>query len=445
MNLELLKEIQYVELSSSETVLINLTNGLADILDSRLVELMKENKFHLIEDEIVRQLLERKYIFETKLDYDEYISCLENKINHLENLELPNFLYIMTYECNLRCSYCYQKGYEIESEGESDLNSIDSFFYFLDEKLRDLSISKEQMRDVKLTLMGGEALMLKNKSKVAHFLNCSRSRGINVNIITNGYDVSSFSDILTQDVVESIQITIDGDEEIHDSRRFTMTGSGSFNRVIESVKLLVNKGVTTYLRINVDEKNIYNLGSLAKQISPYFCDHFVPYIFLMEHEGCMGMENILNDVDALKILHTLSEEEPTLKKIEIAYIGKELINSIFNDDVFLPVLRKCSSSKKQYIFDFNGEIYKCWWGIGNSNFIVGRNSIVDQKKDKQWQSRRTINIKTCSQCTYRFVCGGGCVGREAHKGGISTRKGECRNFKELFDYLVKQEVIINGI
>ena len=46
-----------------------------------------------------------------------------------------------------------------------------------------------------------------------------KERKHSVDIVTNGIDLDSFIEILTEDCLDHIQITLDGSKEIHDKRR----------------------------------------------------------------------------------------------------------------------------------------------------------------------------------------------------------------------------------
>ena len=61
--------------------------------------------------------------------------------------------------------------------------------------------------------------------------------------------------------------------------------------------------------------------------------------------------------------------------------------------------------------------------------------------DSLWKKRQTLNINQCRLCNYRYLCGGGCVGRNMHNNTISCQKGECHNFKEILEIAIKEEFL----
>ena len=90
-----------------------------------------------------------------------------------------------------------------------------------------------------------------------------------------------------------------------------------------------------------------------------------------------------------------------------------------------------------YIFDLYKNVFKCWWGIGNDVYKINKEN--EELVDSLWKKRQTLNINQCRLCNYRYLCGGGCVGRNMHNNTISCQKGECHNFKEILEIAIKEE------
>ena len=109
-----------------------------------------------------------------------------------------------------------------------------------------------------VTWFGGEPLLgfERIKSLTGKFLDMGI--GYSAGMITNGY-------LITKEIAKSfealriysVQITIDGMRERHDSRRYLKNGAPTFDRIIESLKLLSDHAPKTRVtvRINVDENN----------------------------------------------------------------------------------------------------------------------------------------------------------------------------------------------
>ena len=62
--------------------------------------------------------------------------------------------------------------------------------------------------------------------------------------------------------ISGTQITIDGVKEIHDSRRRSVTGESTFDRLIDRVNLLLNNDLSVIVRVNIDKENIARADEL---------------------------------------------------------------------------------------------------------------------------------------------------------------------------------------
>ncbi|MGO5449330.1 hypothetical protein [Faecalicoccus sp. LCP19S3_E2] len=155
----------YVNCDKDNTIIINLINGLADVIDRNLETNLKNNKFEDIQSDIIECLISRNFLFWTKDEYINYLKHIETKVNEYEIKECPNYVFIPTYDCNLQCSYCYQKANFIQRNVELD-QCVDEFFKFISEQTRKLEIenhSKYRNDEIVITLMGGEPLLIENR------------------------------------------------------------------------------------------------------------------------------------------------------------------------------------------------------------------------------------------------------------------------------------------
>ena len=67
----LIKEIQFIDYNENEVIMINLINGATDIIEKNIYDLIINNNFDEIDNEILNCMLERKYLFKTKKEYNK--------------------------------------------------------------------------------------------------------------------------------------------------------------------------------------------------------------------------------------------------------------------------------------------------------------------------------------------------------------------------------------
>lgn len=145
----------------------------------------------------------------------------------------------VTGRCNLSCNYCYR----------SESAKLD---------LEDPSLLLGQLSEIRphfITVSGGEPLLLKNVFALAKELKqvCKK-----LFLTTNGILVKEFPKSYFQ-VFDNVQISLDGDEKIHDSLR----GEGSFEKVIDAAKYLTGI-VPVSLLCTISQANYHQIEAISQ-------------------------------------------------------------------------------------------------------------------------------------------------------------------------------------
>jgi len=444
----LIKEIQYIKINKDKYLILNLINWAADYIDKDIYEKIFNNSFSRLDKSIIDIMKERKYLFENKNEYQNFLKKLDSRIEDLEKNSNPNFLIIPSYACNLNCTYCYEQTYQIKHSNIIDKKKIiDKQFKIIDDIVKKISQNKEQFsnKDVKITIMWGEPLMLTNKSIINHILKKVEINDYRANIITNWIDITSFIPYLKSNVVEYIQITLDGTKDIHDKRRIFHDWRGSFDIIMSNINEIIKNWIKTQLRVNVDKKNIKNLPELANLIVDKFKDmsNLHPYIYILQDWWCSWEQNIVEENVAIKDIFEMEKKYPNMSVFRKKFHAANFIESIFNNKAFQPSLRHCWASKNQYILDYKGNIYKCRHWIGNENYRVGTfdNKYEFNEKNNLWHNRSINNLKKCNSCIYRYICGTGCPAAK-HKGGthLDINKPNCVDYENLINSLILEYI-----
>lgn len=430
-------EYEIVNLNYDDNLLINLLNGAADIINEQIKRAIISKKVDNLPKEVIELMLKRHYIFENKSSKENFELELIKHLDILELKELPNFLIIPTYDCNLRCPYCFEGNYTIGSKEvlTIDYKFINKIFESIDKICNNFQYDNSQ--DITITLMGGEPLLSKNYEIIKYILELINKKNYSLKIVTNGFELEKYIPLLEKTNIKSIQITIDGPRDIHNSRRIGKHGEKTFNKILDNVKQCLERKIKVYIRINVDNSNINFLPDLATQLSENLnnSNYLIPYVYLLQDGGCAGNSNIIDEIYGLKKIIELEKQYPILKMFHKTFHGVNLFESIVKNDSFKPSLRNCSSAKNQYIFDCKGNIYKCWFGVGNDSYKIGTfipELQIESAKKNMWLNRTVYNMEKCKSCKYKFICGGGCIVR-ANSVNHDMNEGNCPNFKEIFN------------
>lgn len=209
---------------------------------------------------------------------DLYIRMYPEKIkkdNKLEDGEVSlltkTITFIVTEDCSLRCSYCYQcdKNFNAKMDFETAKKAIDTILD--DDKLNGYMSSKESPCLV-LEFIGGEPLLeVKLMDRIIEYF---RYKAIEMDHPWGTHHMISFTSNGThyfhKDTQKFLQkykdrlsftITIDGNKELHDACRVFPDGSGSYDIVERAIKDAIEKYGLKTSKITLAPENIKYLST----------------------------------------------------------------------------------------------------------------------------------------------------------------------------------------
>lgn len=446
----LIKEVEFIDYNDNEVIMINLINGATDIIEKNIYNLLINNDFEKINPEIINCMLERKYLFENEKQYLEFLDELDTRIEELEKSATPNFLVVPSYACNLNCIYCYEQTYMIKGTTDIDpLKMVDIQFERIDKIMNSYENKYGKTNDdIRITIMGGEPLLRCNVKTIEYIFKQAKKRKYTVDIVSNGVDLNHYIKLFNEykDTLKHIQITVDGVKEIHDKRRIFHDGRGSFDLIMNNIKLSIENDITIVLRVNVDSSNINELPELADVLVEQFnhSEKIKPYLYLLQDGGCSGESNIMNEKAGIEKIFELEEKNSNMEVFRKKFHPETFIESIFNDVPYQPILRHCGAAKNQFILDCKSNVYKCWHGIGNNNYRVGTfypKHEMDDEKINEWFNRSVKVIPKCKNCKYRYICGTGCpAAKHMSDDNMDVKGTSCVNYNELIRTIMLEKM-----
>lgn len=172
----------------------------------------------------------------------------------------------ITLSCCFSCRYCGSKA------GKARDNELST-----DEALNVAG----QLADIgcrRVSLIGGEVFMRSDWAKIVKALT---DRGVKVSVITNGF---MFSERLISSLkelkIESVAISLDGPEEIHDLFR----QRGSFKRAEQAMDVLIENEIPVSVITTLHSRNVSKLEEMYS-----FLKH--KDIFAWQIQACSPMGN----------------------------------------------------------------------------------------------------------------------------------------------------------
>jgi uncharacterized protein len=418
---------------SENWFIVNPLSGNADILTPAEAE-----KMHLIQKgtevqdhQFITELAEKGYLAdgeaEEKLFRSRYLDFLDNR----EKDEIQIF-FVTNYSCNFACSYCYQDQYKNPAL-ELNQGIVDAFFGYI---LKEFAGRKKY-----ITVFGGEPLLgsPKQKELVEYFVAKAESNGLELSFVTNGYFLEDYISILSGGKIREIQVTLDGTEVTHNSRRFLKGGEGTFERIVRGIDACLENRININLRMVADKENITNLPDLAGfaiekgWTKSRFFKTQIGRNYELHH--CQSAPDRLFDrISLYQAIYELIKENPHI--IEF-YKPSYSIAKFISEQGELPdpLFDSCPACKTEWAFDYTGHIYSCTATVGKNDEILGTFYPEVTRKDeiiRIWESRDVTSIDECRECSVQLACGGGCAAVAKNRTG-SVCSTDCRPVKKLLE------------
>lgn len=238
--------------------------------------------------------MKRGYITSlSKEDERELVKRLLDKIYDEVRLKNFGFHFIISYDCNLRCVYCYEdpilNGCACLPKCRITKEQVDKAYEIIIEKDKDKTGRKT------IHLYGGEPFLVENYEMLEYIVQKGKELGYVFSVTSNGYDLDKYMDYLEENSkIFSFQITIDGVEDIHNERKPHYRNKDSFAKITSNVDSLLKLGISVSIRINTDPYTMER----ADELLDYFKEkgwlqyqNFKAYYALLRKEVPIKGEN----------------------------------------------------------------------------------------------------------------------------------------------------------
>jgi uncharacterized protein len=414
---------------SKQWFLVNLLSGHADMLDAEIGE--RTSRGELPSEDALEDWQNKGYVVdplqEEKLYRAKYLDFLDDR----EKDEVQIF-FVPWYSCNFSCTYCFQESYGWTPVALNP-EIVDAFFQWVREKF--------PARKKYITLFGGEPLMpvAAMRQFVIDFLQKAKVEDLDLAIVTNGYNLIDYLDVLSDGNIREIQVTLDGPQDAHDQRRMLRGGGKSFARIVEGIDAALSMGMTINLRMVVDRENLHTLPDLARFAvekgwtkNPHFKTQLGRNYEL--HTCQVGNERLYSRVELYQELYGLVQKFPEI--LEFHKPAFSISRFLFeNGELPAPLFDACTGTKTEWALDGTGRIYSCTATVGKQDEELGTfwpAQTENRPVLEQWESRDVCSISECTTCNVRLACGGGCASVAKNASG-QILSPDCRPVQKLLE------------
>ena len=340
--------------------------------------------------------------------------------------------------CNLRCRYCF---YIDESENRSIRNygmmSTETAHALIDKAAADRNDF------ISFGFQGGEPTLAGLdffRDFVSYTLEKTSRRHVNFAIQTNGILINrEWAEFLRKNNF-LVGISIDGAKKFHDNYRVDASGKGSFTKVFNNAKLLVNEGVDVNILITVTKKiakNVEEVYSFFKR-NGWRYHQYIPCIDPLasergEMEYSLTSEDYAIFLDKLFALYYRDWKNQDY--VSIRYFDN-LVNMCLTGWA-----EECGMNGvcgNYYVIEADGSVYPCDFYVLD-DYRLG--NIRENSFDQLDEKRRSIKFieesmslpEECQACSVRPLCRGGCKrDRENFAKGRIEKTYLCSAYRHFF-------------
>jgi len=356
------------------------------------------DEMSIVSRKTIKQLVSMGFIVEYNIDEFSRLELRKSFVRY-GNREL--ILTIgPTLNCNMCCPYCFEaKGHQVMTS-ETAISLIQFIKSYIEAR---------KIEAVRIVWYGGEPLLelgrIKQISNGVIPLCEERNIPYSASIITNGYCLDQDSaEILKSLKVNYAQITIDGLEETHNSRRKLKSGVGSFYPIVKNIEVAKDI-LPIVIRVNVDKTNAQEIDALV--------DFFIDDMHWGKNPA-FYLAPVEKSTEACG-----ADAEACLSSEEFSSLYQRILTKMFERGI-TEVARKnypvysevgcVATCVNNFVIDANGAFYTCWNNFGDTSKSIGSldkpNEIGLCGDYFNWLTIPTP--EKCKECVYLPICQAGC-------------------------------------
>ncbi len=408
------------EVDTDKYILVHGYSGAVDLVDSDVAALLAAgDKADLssLDDDTRTTLESRGYLTEKTRDEEvEYVARMARALHRRSQLIYAAFTFAVTYDCNFRCPYCFERDSVAACGGNRTMTRevVDAAFKAIE------SVNAQRPRPSRhITLFGGEPLLKENLPIVEYIVEQAQERGFTLSAVTNGYDLDHFTHLLGKDKISLLQTTMDGMQEMHNSKRRHYLGIPTFDKIVENIKLALDLDVRVDIRFNTDKNNFQEMLKLKSYFDSIGYTKYNNLSFnsarLINHDEDTSNDSFFTQKEFI------SEHEKIKYSFGCQDFGtySRLYHTISSGKPLEYRATFCGAQHGSLVLDPYYKIYPCWEVIGLKEHEIGTYNggviTTNEANNSKWCDNYVAKMPECHTCLCALLCGGGCVAHNLDK------------------------------
>lgn len=404
----------------------------------------------MLDLETIKSFYERGHLTSLSEEEETQQVCAIAEATHEAAAKKPSFLIVPNFDCNYRCTYCFERPLQnsLYQKCGTDVSSSRNIVMSRDQVdavYRSIISIQKQVgcsQGGQIVLYGGEPLDAQHKSIVTYIISRGLEEGFCFAAITNGHDLDAYTGLLGPSLIEQIQVTFDGPKTVHDRRRIHRGHESSFDKIVANIhQVLHETEVQIQLRIHVAPDTLEYFAELIEFFDRQgWTNHprvviYGSTIYAKKQDGKVT-STVPNDLIA-QALSSVAAVYFNVYTCPPAFHTTSALRPVFADGSRFELRGVyCSANVGLYVFAPDGGVYSCWESIGKECSRIGHYDspeglVLHKERANRWFNRSVAAIAECQRCPYALVCGGGCAQYAEYNTG-SLYKPYCDHFQGVF-------------
>ena len=415
------------------------------------IETFRDTHFNLhqltfISDENTQLLLNNGMIIESDINEKEKVAHLINNQKQ-QNKRIGSFsiIFLPTNACNMNCPYCFEgtknseKNYHIIDE-----EVLNKLLNILEKEFTNPLTNKIQRLYVEW--YGGEPLLAPSViKKFSEKLICfatSRSLNYQSKIITNGTLLTKENWSLLRDCnINNVQITLDGDNTVHNKKRPLCNNKNSYYTILENLQHIPD-GIYVPIRINIDKEILPTVDHLLDDLEYYNIwpqknYQTRPYLGYKEYYETGNTEEKRLYYNPKEYWQIENEFSQKLVSRYNSWAQKNDINKTAKRKIDYPKRGSytCALADLPYgiVIDEKGNAFKCMTPVNEPDEILTNIEYLNFSsfQHNKWVNFDRMSLPQCANCKILPICNEDCTHR------FLRNKVRCPDWK----YSLKEKII----
>lgn len=371
------------------------------------ISVIRQLKDKYSEAAIKETLDEIDYLIDNDMLFtdDAYVNSIE--FNNRSPIIKALCLHV-AHDCNIRCAYCFAS--QGDFKGDRSLMSFE-----VGKKALDLLVANSgNRRNLEVDFFGGEPLMnfevVKQLVDYGRSLEAEHNKNFRFTITTNGVLLNDDNMAYINENMSNVVLSIDGRKEVNDKMRYTISGGGTYDIIVEKFKKLIDKreGKSYYVRGTFTKNNLdfskdvihlADLGFKSTSVEPVVAKPADSYAITEDDIAKLNSE-----------YEALAEEMVARHNTEKEFSFFHFAIDMSQGPCVVKRLSGCGAGSEYLAITPDGDIYPCHQFVGDENFKMGNvmAGVLDFGLSKQFKNAHVYNKEKCRSCWAKFYCSGGC-------------------------------------